>query len=364
MALFCNEMRSHAEPSWQPASVQFCHRAPDDLGMHRRFFGPTLAFDQDRNAVRIQAELLARPLAAADERSRRMMSAVLAGRQSRTPQAALSRIEGAIRSLMPFSACSIGEVAGAIATSPRTLQRQLAENGTTFQKVRDQIRADLALKYLRQSTLQLGEISEILGFAEPSVFTRSFRRWHGCTPRDARQRIAAAPPGTTPAWTPMPIGADRALASRRPCTSSSSAAASSSAPRSCSTRSSAATSSPSSTAAGPEATGPTGVQAIVGDRAGDLGALAGKRFDAVDRHLRLRAGRRDEERRGAARRQDLLLRLEHLGLRVVRPSADPRDRPARRLLEDRSRRPRPRPLRAAEGGLRGRGAEGVRRARA
>ena len=75
--------------------------------------------------------------------------------------------------------------------------------------MRDQIRADLALKYLRQSTLQLGEISEILGFAEPSVFTRSFRRWHGCTPRDARQRIAAAPPGTTPAWTPLPIGADR-----------------------------------------------------------------------------------------------------------------------------------------------------------
>ena len=60
------------------------------------------------------------------------------------------------------------------------------------------MRADLALKYLRQSTLQLGEISEILGFAEPSVFTRSFRRWHGCTPREARRRIAAAAPGTTP----------------------------------------------------------------------------------------------------------------------------------------------------------------------
>ncbi|MCE9657099.1 MAG: AraC family transcriptional regulator [Burkholderiales bacterium] len=190
MALFCNEMRSHAEANWQPASVQFCHRAPDDLSLHRRFFGPTLAFDQDRNAVRIQADLLARPLAAADERSRRMMSAVLAGRQSRTPQAALSRIEGAIRALMPFSDCSIGEVAATIASSPRTLQRQLAENGTTFQKLRDQIRSDLALKYLRQSTLQLGEISEILGFAEPSVFTRSFRRWHGCTPRDARRRIA------------------------------------------------------------------------------------------------------------------------------------------------------------------------------
>ena len=156
LAMFCNEIRHHAEPDWEPASVQFCHRAPPDLSLHRRFFGPALSFDQDRNAVRIQAEVLARPVAAADERSRRMMSAVLAGRQSRTPEAALSRIEGAIRAMMPFSACTVGEVASAIATSPRTLQRQLAENGTTFQKLRDQVRADLALKYLRQSTLRLG----------------------------------------------------------------------------------------------------------------------------------------------------------------------------------------------------------------
>ena len=203
---------------------------------------------------------------------------------------------------MPFSACTVGEVAGAIATSPRTLQRQLAENGTTFQKLRDQIRADLALKYLRQSTLQLAEISEILGFAEPSVFTRSFRRWHGCTPRDARQRIAASPPGTTPAWTPMPIGADRALASadhahppprrRRLPRRRDPAARARARPR-------AQRLQPRPR----QSDWPKGVQAIVGDRASDLGALAGKRFDAVIDTLRLCPGRREEERRGAARRK-------------------------------------------------------------
>jgi AraC-like DNA-binding protein len=212
LAMFCNEMRHHAEPDWEPASVQFCHRAPSDLRLHRRVFGPGLSFDQDRNAIRIQAEVLARPVAAADERSRRVMSAVFAGRQSRTPAAAaaMSRAEGAIRAMIPFSTCTVGEIASAVATSPRTLQRQLAESGTTFQRLRDQVRADLALKYLRQSTLRLAEISEILGFAEPSVFSRSFRRWHGCSPREARQRIADVPPGASSAWTAMPIGTDRA----------------------------------------------------------------------------------------------------------------------------------------------------------
>ena len=209
LALFCNEIRHHAEPGWEPASVQFCHRAPSDLRLHHRFFGPALSFDQDRNAVRIQAEVLARPLAARDERSRRMMNALFAGRQLRTPAAALSRIEGAIRAMMPFSDCTLDEVAATIATSPRTLQRQLADNGTTFQKLRDQVRADLALKYLRQSTLRFAEISEILGFAEPSVFSRSFRRWHGSTPREARERFAAAAAEATPARAPMPSGTER-----------------------------------------------------------------------------------------------------------------------------------------------------------
>src|SRR4051812_15088089 len=64
LALFCNEIRHHAGPRWEPASVQFCHRAPSEPRLHRRFFGPALSFDQDRNAVRIQPEILARPLAA------------------------------------------------------------------------------------------------------------------------------------------------------------------------------------------------------------------------------------------------------------------------------------------------------------
>ncbi len=186
VALFCNELRNHAEPHWQPASVQFCHRAPADFGWHRRLFGPALSFDQDRNAVRVEPGLLARPLSASDARSRRMLSVLFADRESRLPQAALPRIESVIRALLPFSGCSIGEVAEAMAMSPRSLQRQLSAAGTTFQKLRDQVRADLALKYIHQSALQLAQISEILGFADPSVFSRSFRRWHGQSARAAR----------------------------------------------------------------------------------------------------------------------------------------------------------------------------------
>ncbi|MGH8797821.1 MAG: AraC family transcriptional regulator [Caldimonas sp.] len=189
IALFCNELHSHAPPGWQPASVQLRHAAAADLRWHRRFFGPALSFNQDRNAVFIDSALLERPLADADARSRRLLSAVFEGRQSKLPQVALARVESVVRALLPFSSCSIDEVASAVSVSSRTLQRQLAAGGATFQQLRDRVRADLALKYLRQSALQLGQISEILGYSEPSAFTRSFRRWHGCSPRAARQRL-------------------------------------------------------------------------------------------------------------------------------------------------------------------------------
>jgi AraC-like DNA-binding protein len=194
LAMLCNELRSHAPRGWQPASVQLRHAAPADLRWHRRFFGPALSFDQDRNAVFIDGALLERPLADSDVRSRRLLSAVFEERQSKLPQAALVRVESAVRALLPFSSCSIDEVAAAISVSPRTLQRQLAAGGATFQQLRDRARADLALKYLRQSALQLGQISEILGYSEPSAFTRSFRRWHGCSPRAARQRFGGPAP--------------------------------------------------------------------------------------------------------------------------------------------------------------------------
>ncbi len=187
LALLCNELNKHAARGWRPASVQLRHAPPAELTWHRRFFGTRLSFNQDRNAVRIDAGLLGRPLVGGDMRPRKAMSAVVERRQSELPELALVKVESAIRALLPFSRCTIGDIALAVSASTRTLQRRLTASGTTFQTMRDRVRADLALKYLQQSTLQLTQIADILGYSEPSAFTRSFRRWHGSSPRDARQ---------------------------------------------------------------------------------------------------------------------------------------------------------------------------------
>lgn len=69
-----------------------------------------------------------------------------------------------------------------LAMSGRNLQRKLFVQGTSYQAILDQLRTELAVRYLRQDCT-LHEISYRLGFSEPSVFSRAFKRWTGQTIR-------------------------------------------------------------------------------------------------------------------------------------------------------------------------------------
>jgi AraC-like DNA-binding protein len=70
--------------------------------------------------------------------------------------------------------------------SERTLQRRLAEEGTSFQRLLDDTRRELAQHYLGQSNISLTDITYLLGFSDQSSFFRAARRWFGNSPRDYR----------------------------------------------------------------------------------------------------------------------------------------------------------------------------------
>jgi AraC-like DNA-binding protein len=84
---------------------------------------------------------------------------------------------------------AIGQVARALAVSPRTLQRRLESRGTTFGELRDATRRQQAIQYLRDPGIAIKEIAGLLGFSEPSTFYRAFRRWTGATPAHFRRSI-------------------------------------------------------------------------------------------------------------------------------------------------------------------------------
>lgn len=179
LAVICSELRGFCPPGWQPAGALFRHAAPARSDEHVRIFGPHLLFDQDCNALYLDALTLDLPVSLRGSGSRRLMAAALRLEGGPPDGAVATRVEGIVRALLAFAPCTLEDVGRILGMAPRTLQDHLKAGGRSFKQIKDEVRADLALKYVQQSALSLSEIADILGYAELSNFSRSFRRWHG-----------------------------------------------------------------------------------------------------------------------------------------------------------------------------------------
>ena len=100
---------------------------------------------------------------------------------------------------------SLEGAAASLAMSPRTLQRRLREEGTSFRKVHDDAGREIASDFLADPSLSISEVADRLGFADVSSFDAAFKRWTGRTPRAHRREILAVDSPTS----------DRASAARR-----------------------------------------------------------------------------------------------------------------------------------------------------
>ncbi|HEX7028891.1 MAG TPA: helix-turn-helix transcriptional regulator, partial [Gammaproteobacteria bacterium] len=100
----------------------------------------------------------------------------------------------------PGGKISESEIAGALNVSTRTLHRKLQSEGLNINMLLDETRKELAIHYLENSTLTIGEIAYLLGFSEPANFSRAFRRWTNTTPhayRSARPQPFSGRPAST-----------------------------------------------------------------------------------------------------------------------------------------------------------------------
>ncbi len=99
---------------------------------------------------------------------------------------AADRVRAELIDLLPSGRCSIDDVCRRLGIGRRNLQLRLAEDGTSFRGVLEDLRRDLAVSYLRDEALRVEEVSYLLGFADPNSFYRAFRDWTGMTPAEAR----------------------------------------------------------------------------------------------------------------------------------------------------------------------------------
>ncbi len=85
---------------------------------------------------------------------------------------------------------TIGRAAEAAELSVRTLQRRLSKSGLTFDQLRNEVRLELAIRFLRRSRKSVAEIARALGYADPAHFSRAFKSWTGEPPSAFRKRLA------------------------------------------------------------------------------------------------------------------------------------------------------------------------------
>lgn len=96
------------------------------------------------------------------------------------------RVSVALFELLPGGRSQIGDVAGALGVSARTVQRRLGQEDTTYRDVLDHTRARLAQHYLTKTQLTTTEIAFLIGYDDPKSLYPAFRSWTGMTPQAVR----------------------------------------------------------------------------------------------------------------------------------------------------------------------------------
>jgi AraC-like DNA-binding protein len=189
----CNIMRSLCGADWNPAEVFLARRAPRDTAPYARFFRAPVRFDAERSELVFAAKWLERPLPMADPMLHRHLTGEAETMLAASRQQSISALRILLRRMLVEGRCSCAEVAGQIGVHPRTLNRRLLREGTSFQRERDVVRDAVAKELLCATSIRQEAIAAALGYSDASAFNRAFRRRTGITPaqwRDQRRDSA------------------------------------------------------------------------------------------------------------------------------------------------------------------------------
>jgi AraC-like DNA-binding protein len=166
------------------SQVTLRYPPPRDETQHRALFACPIRYGQPVDAIELPLEALSIPMRAPDVRLRALVEdhgANLLAQIEAAETSASVRVRQLVAPRLSQGPPEIEAAARALGTSRRTLQRQLAREGTSYREVVDTLRDELARAWLT-SGLSPGEVAFLLGFSEVSAFHRAFCRWTGSPP--------------------------------------------------------------------------------------------------------------------------------------------------------------------------------------
>ena len=164
---------------------------PEDPRDLERLLGCAVRAPAAWNGVEFPLDAMPIPLRRRDPALRRVLeghAASVVRATSRSHESIVDAIRGVVVTRLAHGVPDVDGIARQLAMAPRTLQRRLAAEGVSYQRIVDDVRREAANRLLADPSLAVNQIGYLLGFSEPSAFHRAFKRWHDATPQEYRQR--------------------------------------------------------------------------------------------------------------------------------------------------------------------------------
>ena len=169
--------------------VWFSHEPLAPLATYRAHFGCVVRFGQSSSGLFFSQHDLDHRITDPDSQLYELATCFI---DTRFPAANLTmstRVRALIGRLLDAGECTNERVATSLGLHPRTLQRRLREEGQCFEAIKDDVRRDVAMRYLCQPNVPLTRVVEMLGYSETSVLSRSCYRWFSASPRQLRNEL-------------------------------------------------------------------------------------------------------------------------------------------------------------------------------
>jgi len=172
-----------------PSRVRVMHHRKKTPAELRSFLGCEIEFASSVDEVVFPEAVKLMPIGSADPHLNELLIRYCEeALEHRGPErtSLRSSVENAMAPLLPHGKATAVETARRIGMSHRTLARKLSSEGLTFSEISEELKANLAKRYLRDGDLTISQVAWLLGYREISAFTHAFKRWTGMTPSRLR----------------------------------------------------------------------------------------------------------------------------------------------------------------------------------
>jgi AraC-like DNA-binding protein len=166
-----------------PRAVRFRHAPPRALDEHHQLFRCPVEFCAAHTEMELDESACSTPMAHANATFSSIFEQEVSRAIARLPAAARAseNVRATVRAALASGGATLAATARLLRVSPRTLQRQLQAERTSFADVVDALRRELAGAYLDRG-LSIPDVAALLGYSDETAFHHAYRRWTGSTP--------------------------------------------------------------------------------------------------------------------------------------------------------------------------------------